>query len=198
MRRRGFTLIELMIVVAIIAIIAGIAIPNLLEARISSNESACAANLRAYLNAQGTFYRQDRDGDGVREYASDLDQLHYMNGQALLLIDRSFAEADDDTSVQQDSGLGHGIARTGYLFRDLAGYSGGSNFLPDPGGNGYLDGFALWGYPYIFGRTGRASMVIGRDGTVYSKSIDPVASDADWSNSRYPDVTASNWLPITQ
>ncbi|MHC4490894.1 MAG: prepilin-type N-terminal cleavage/methylation domain-containing protein [Planctomycetota bacterium] len=42
----GFTLIELMIVIAIIAIIAAIAIPNLLSARLSSNEAAAVATLR--------------------------------------------------------------------------------------------------------------------------------------------------------
>ncbi len=70
-RNAGFTLIELMIVVAIIAIIAAIAIPKLMSARISANENAAIATLRSIAAAQQQFQASsaiDTDGDGGGEY----------------------------------------------------------------------------------------------------------------------------------
>src|SRR5450432_2723549 len=52
---RGFSLIELLIVVAIILIIAAIAIPNLLRARIAANESSAAASLRTIGTAEISY-----------------------------------------------------------------------------------------------------------------------------------------------
>ena len=68
----GFTLIELMIVVAIIAIIASIAIPKLMSARLSANEAAAISTLRSLSSAQAQIQSQaavDTDADGTGEYA---------------------------------------------------------------------------------------------------------------------------------
>ena len=54
-KQKGFSLIELLIVVAIILIIAAIAIPNLLRARMASNESSAVASIRTINTAMVSY-----------------------------------------------------------------------------------------------------------------------------------------------
>ncbi len=69
---KAFTLIELMIVIAIIAIIASIAIPNLLESRITANEGAAAGSIKSSIFSSAVQFQsgtyQDSDGNGVGEF----------------------------------------------------------------------------------------------------------------------------------
>src|SRR5262249_43257560 len=97
-RRRttqGFTLIELMIVIAIIAFIAAIAIPNLVSARKHGNETAAIGALKTLQTCQTIFREGDKDGNGRLDYGS-LPQL-----SAAHLVDQV---------------LGSGT-KQGYLFR---------------------------------------------------------------------------------
>jgi|SRR5450755_2765715 type IV pilus assembly protein PilA len=70
-KQKGFSLIELLIVVAIILIIAAIAIPNLLRARIAANESSAAGSIRTIITGQ-IQYQSSLPGIG---YAANLTAL---------------------------------------------------------------------------------------------------------------------------
>lgn len=73
MIRRAFTLIELMIVIAIISIIAAIAIPNLLSARKHGNHAAAITSLKTIYSAQTLFRENDKEEDDLFDYGSLLE-----------------------------------------------------------------------------------------------------------------------------
>ena len=72
LQKAGFTLVEIMIVVAIIALLAAIAIPNFVKARSTSQKSACIANLKQIEGAKATWAMEQKKANSDSPLSSDL------------------------------------------------------------------------------------------------------------------------------
>jgi type IV pilus assembly protein PilA len=143
---RGFSLIELLIVVAIILIIAAIAIPNMLRARISANEASAASSVRTISRAEVTYYASyPTDG-----YAST---LSILGGPS------SGCQPVDTQACLIDTSLAGG-QKSGYQFQV-------TGLLPAGGAS---TAFVVGAVPLSFNQSGARDFCATTDGVIRAQT----------------------------
>ena len=197
MKSKGFTLIELMIVVAIIAIIAAIAIPNLLRSRMAANETAAVAACKAFCTAEDIYRRTDYNKDGVLEYSQKLSGVNSLadgtvaGDGAIALIDRTFANAEGAPG-------GTVTPKAGYVFAVMtqqgAGASGGARlYTTGAGASSHMTlGYALWATSNQYDGVGRNTFQVNNAGTIYQSDLG--SSTAAPATGYNPTTTSPAWV----
>ncbi|MGB8580937.1 MAG: prepilin-type N-terminal cleavage/methylation domain-containing protein [Candidatus Sulfotelmatobacter sp.] len=113
-KQKGFSLIELLIVVAIILVIAAIAIPNLMRARMAANDSAAAASLRTINTAEISY-------TGAYPALGYPAAMTTLGGAAPCTVGVATACLIDNFLATN----GGGIGKSGYSFAAVGSASGG-------------------------------------------------------------------------
>jgi prepilin-type N-terminal cleavage/methylation domain-containing protein len=82
--RRGFTLIQLLVVIGIIAVIAALLVPGMASSRRASNERMASTTLKTMTSAEADFRANDRDGNQVNDFwTGDVKGLYTMTSAAV-------------------------------------------------------------------------------------------------------------------
>ena len=152
MRRAGFTLLEIMIVLVLISAIAAFTVPNLLESQKAGHESGAEKTLKTILDAEADFMKADFDNDG-KDFCYNLLNLNAQQdaaGNAINLIPSMPA-----TGIKE-----------GYTYFELGDY----DELATPGTDPKY-GFAYAAVPTVYGTTGRRTYICNQTGSIFYKDL---------------------------
>jgi type IV pilus assembly protein PilA len=148
-KQKGFSLIELLIVVAIILIIAAIAIPNLLRSKMAANESSCVGSLRTINTAEVTYFT----AYPATGYSLDIPSLGGVPATCATTATTAAACLIDNILATATAA---GTAKSGYWFTyAIAGAAGGINTA-----------YTLTGQPANAGTTGQRFFFTDQTGVI--------------------------------
>ena len=166
-RQKGFSLIELLIVVAIILIIAAIAIPNLIRSRMAANEASAVGSVRT-MNTAAIEYNSTY-GNG---FPATIAQIG-TTGTAAVSCDN--AELIDSVLTSK--------VKSGYNFDVLAGATPVATVVAGCTNKGNVDGYGVIANPVSTGTTGQRSFCSDASGVIRT---DPTGAAATLTNALCP------------
>jgi len=190
MKTRGFTLVELLIVLVVIAIIVTIAIPNLLSAKIATNETAAIATIRQVLQSQAIFVQTkaaDLNGNGAGEYGSFGELSGNIAVRAANGGTQFLSPGVINPSFRAISPIGE-MFRTGYYYRIYLPGPTGEGILELPGGgtdpnvdaNRAESIWCVYAWPQRYGGSGRRTFFSNQNGDI------TYTDDPDYSGAGAP------------
>ena len=147
---RGFTMIELCVVIVVIGILLATGVAALLRARMSANESAAMGGLRTTASAQFA-------------YSSGCGQGNYATGYVIL---GTKPASNSQGYISEDLGSAANPSRNGYTY-SLSMGAGGAASSNDCNGNPTMTKYYASATPNVLGQTGDRSFAVNQSGSVY-------------------------------
>jgi type II secretory pathway pseudopilin PulG len=175
---RGFTLLELLMIVVVIAILCTIALPSLVGSRIDSYETAALATVRQIVQSQMVFQNTkaaDLNANGTGEYGT----FGEMSGNVAVRASSGGTRFMDPGAINPSfraiSPLGE-MVRSGYYYRLYLPGVAGEGILEVPGGGADAavwpdladNTWCVYAWPQRYGVTGRRTYFVNQQGDITS------------------------------